>query len=304
MKIARVTLVNKRSQVDRLAEDASPEGERLRQLVEAYDPSVRPMVDSHAEHIESVRSVRETLRRHGVEVDERNWLPREPIKDVDLIIAVGGDGMVLGVSHWVHTDIPLLGVNSAPSVSVGYLAGCTADGLGAVLEELRAGTLGPRTVQRLQVQVGERIVPEPVLNDALFCTNNPAIMCRYLLEWPDGEEHQRSSGVWVATPAGSTCALSSAGGPVLPLTARQFAFLVREPYCPPGREAVRLRSAVLDHRQTLRLECRVNDASVFLDGSHRQYGIAYGEVVSFRLHPEPLRLIRPASERAEAASHG
>ncbi|NJK90250.1 MAG: hypothetical protein HC923_13270 [Myxococcales bacterium] len=161
-----------------------------------------------------------------------------------------------------------------------------------MLDGLMSKQLVPRVVQRLQVTIGRLVIPEPVLNDVLFCTNNPAVMCRYQLEWPDGAETQRSSGVWVSTPAGSTCALSSAGGPILPLTALQFAFLVREPYSPPG-QGTRFRSAVLAQGEVLKLECRVPEASVFLDGSHRRYDVPFGEHVSFRLHQKPLHLVRP-----------
>ncbi|MEM7676255.1 MAG: hypothetical protein AAF449_09655, partial [Myxococcota bacterium] len=124
-----------------------------------------------------------------------------------------------------------------------------------------------------------------------FCTDNPAVMCRYRLRWPDGMELQRSSGLWVSTPAGSTSALASAGGPILPLAAKQFAFQVREPYAPPGA-AVRYKSAVLQNEE-LTIENRSQNASVFLDGSHRRYSVPFGETLTVSLHEQPLRLIRP-----------
>lgn len=292
MKIERALLAVKRSTYSRLHTDASPEGRRLRQMVDAKDPAVNGVLASHEEHQASLATVREVLQRLGIEAEETQDLPREPIEGVDLIMAVGGDGMVLGVSHAVRSSTPVLAVNSSPSFSVGYLAACLPDGLEGTLTELRSGSLQPRTVQRLQVEIEGKAVREPVLNDILFCTENPAVMCRYRLEWPDGHELQRSSGVWVSTPAGSTCALSSAGGPVLPLEARQFAFLVREPYSPPGK-GVFLRSAVLAKDEELVIQSRTTSTSVFLDGSHRRYEVAYGHHVRFRLHPQPLMLVRP-----------
>ena len=39
--------------------------------------------------------------------------------DVDLMVAVGGDGTVLSAAHFLdHGTIPLLGVNSDPNVSL------------------------------------------------------------------------------------------------------------------------------------------------------------------------------------------
>jgi NAD+ kinase len=288
-RIRRVFVAVKRTAFARLTKDDSEHASRMLDLIGRDAPSVHGLKASHEEHQQSLQEVRRILRQRDLEVVERSKLPARPIEGFDLLIAVGGDGMVLGLSHAVRSSIPVLGINSAPSFSVGYLSGCRADDLAETLDRIESNELEPVEVQRLQVAISKKVLPEPVLNDALFCADHPALICKYRLQWPDGSEVQRSSGVWVSTPAGSTSALASAGGPILPLTTRQFAFLVREPYSPPG-ESVRLRSAVLAEDQALSLECRTAEASVFLDGSHRQYPVAFGETVSFRLHPQPLRL--------------
>jgi len=292
MKIERALLAVKKTTFSLLEEADTPEARRLRQMVAEDNPTVAGVEASHKEHDSSLREVRRILKRRGIAVTERSKLPTKRIEDVDLIVVVGGDGMVLGVSHSVHDDTPVIAVNSAPSFSVGYLTSCVSEELDELLDAVERGRVMPRPVHRLRVKLGSRVLPEPVLNDALFCTNNPAVICRYQLGWPDGKEMQRSSGVWVSTPAGSTSALSSAGGPQLPLYSRQFAFLVREPYAPPGH-SVRFRSAVLDHCDTLEIESRTGGVSVFLDGSHRRYPVEFGETVSFTLDDRPLRLIRP-----------
>lgn len=286
-------MVVKQSTVDRATALEDQGKSRIRQLLEEEDTSVADLQASHVEHSASVETVRAILQARGVELDERAEIPRDAVVGVDLVVAVGGDGMVLGVSHAVRDETPVLGVNSAPSFSVGYLSGCTASGLEETLDAFESGLLAPLSVQRLQLRVGDRFMAEPVLNDVLFCADNPAVMSRYVLVWPDGQEVQRSSGVWISTPAGSTSALTSAGGPILPLTARQFAFLVREPYAPPGA-SVRYRSAVLSEQQTLGIECRTINASVFVDGTHRRYPVPFGVMLQVGLHPQPLRLVRRA----------
>ncbi len=239
----------------------------------------------------SLAEVKEVLQRRKVRYYLRTKMPQRPIRGVDAVLTVGGDGMVLGVSHVVRDDTPVLGVNSAPSFSVGYLTGAFSSTLDETLDRLERGELQPRTVHRLKARLGRKVLGGPVLNDVLFCTDNPAVMCRYRLRWPDGVELQRSSGVWVSTPAGSTSALASAGGPILPLAAKQFAFQVREPYAPPGA-AVRYKSAVLQNDE-LSIENRSQHANVFLDGSHRRYTVPFGATLSISLHERPLRLVRP-----------
>jgi NAD+ kinase len=47
---------------------------------------------------------------------QRNHLSN-PIRDVDLVITVGGDGTLLRASHFLDSSIPILGVNSDPTCS-------------------------------------------------------------------------------------------------------------------------------------------------------------------------------------------
>ena len=287
----RVLVVTKLTALELLHEDTSPGARRMLALVERKHPSVSGIRPAHDEHVASLAQVKDVLQQRRIEFFLRTWIPRRPIKGVDAVLTVGGDGMVLGVSHVVRDDTPVLGVNSAPSFSVGYLTGASAATLEDTLDRLSNGEIEPRTVHRLKARMGRRVLGGPVLNDVLFCTDNPAVMCRYRLRWPDGVELQRSSGVWVSTPAGSTSALASAGGPILPLAAKQFAFQVREPYAPPGA-AVRYKSAVLQNEE-LSIENRSQQASVFLDGSHRRYSVPFGETLTISLHERPLRLVRP-----------
>ena len=287
----RVLVVAKLTALELLQEDPSPGAKRMLELVERQHPSVSGIQPAHDEHMQSLARVQQILEARQLEFYLRTWMPRKPIRGMDAVITVGGDGMVLGVSHVVRDNTPVLGVNSAPRFSVGYLTGAFASTLEETLDRYQDGELKPRVVHRLRARLGRRVLGGPVLNDVLFCTDNPAVMCRYRLRWPDGVELQRSSGVWVSTPAGSTSALASAGGPILPLAAKQFAFQVREPYAPPGA-AVRYKSAVLQDDE-LMIENRSQQASVFLDGSHRRYTVPFGETLTIGLHERPLRLIRP-----------
>ena len=61
------------------------------------------------------------LRKHEVSFHcvNRVELDRQHLADIDLMVAVGGDGTVLSAAHFLdHGTIPLLGVNSDPNVSL------------------------------------------------------------------------------------------------------------------------------------------------------------------------------------------
>lgn len=128
----------------------------------------------------------------------RAELDRQHLADVDLVLAVGGDGTVLSSAHFLdHGTIPLLGINSDPHVSKeelmvqkksderrshGALCMCTSvdmtDELALVL--FGGGTLHTRTRIRCKVKSTfseTRLVP--ALNDLLIANPSPAAVSRY-----------------------------------------------------------------------------------------------------------------------------
>ena len=71
-------------------------------------------------HKQCVNDLLTMLRRHKVNFScvNRVELDRQHLADVDLMVAVGGDGTVLSSAHFLdHGTIPLLGINSDPNVS-------------------------------------------------------------------------------------------------------------------------------------------------------------------------------------------
>lgn len=292
MKVRRAMLIVKETPFDRLQRTKKKSDKAMRQLLEQRHGSMVAFERAHHEHLGSLKRVREELIGRDITFEEQLNTPSKQITGVDLVISVGGDGTLLQASHGVRQKTPVLGVNSAPAYSVGFLTCCRAPTFARSLDDLIEDRVEPHVVQRLRVHIGRRALREPVLNDVLFCHDNPAVTTRYRLITPDGEEVQRSSGAWIATPAGSTAALRSAGGEAMPLEAKKFAYIIREPYAPPG-SSVRLQGGELGESQKLAFESRVDTASVYLDGSHRRYTVPFGTVVTFSLHKQPLLLVRP-----------
>jgi NAD+ kinase len=156
-------------------------------------------------HKQCVSHLLAILRQHQVNFScvNRVELDRQHLADVDLVVAVGGDGTVLSSAHFLdHGTIPLLGINSDPNVkpedikvvhkksderrSHGALCMCTAldmeDGLAQVL--YGGGYLQARTRIRCKVKSTfseTRLVP--ALNDLLIANPSPAAVSRFRLGW-------------------------------------------------------------------------------------------------------------------------
>jgi NAD+ kinase len=201
---------------------------------------------------------------------------------------VGGDGTLLAASHHVGAGV-VLGVNSAPRDSVGHFCATDRRGFPAVLRRLIAGTLRPHAVSRLQVALDGRVWQGRILNDVLVCHESPAATTRYEIGARGRREVHRSSGLWVATAAGSTAAVRSAGGRVLPLRSRRLQFRVRELYREPGR-AYRLTRGILSS-DTLTVISRMPEGRLYADGARLTRRFPFGMRASFRIGDEPLRLV-------------
>ncbi|MBM4364362.1 MAG: NAD(+) kinase, partial [Deltaproteobacteria bacterium] len=123
---------------------------------------------------------------------------------------------------------------------------------------------------------------------------------RYLLREGGREEAQVSSGFWVGTPAGSTGAIHSAGGRVLPLTAEKLQLVVREPLVSRGAP-LRMTRLVVGRESPVVAVSKMRDACLFLDGPFIRAPVRLGDRVTFSLSREPLLLLGVASRRGRGA---
>ncbi len=206
-----------------------------------------------------------------------------------LVVTVGGDGTLLGASHQVG-GTPILGVNSAPSHSVGFFCGVTKGHAREALRAALADELPSTSLARMSVSLNGKTVSDRVLNDALFCHRSPAATSRYLVQFGDATEEQKSSGFWIGPAAGSTAAQRSAGGRILPLTSRRLQFVVREAYTPADEELGLMRVLVPDG-QPLVVRSKMREAELYLDGPHESMAIELGDELVFRRSPELLRVL-------------
>lgn len=284
----RVIVVVKRSSYSRFVED---EGDpRAKQLLRKKDPSVARWLVSHREHTRTVEAVIDALDRLGARaLVLRRAHAAFDAADAALVVAVGGDGTLLAASHNVG-NTPILGVNSAPAFSVGFFCSAQRKNIQRTLGDALEGRLDSLTLTRMSVALNGRERSRRVLNEALYCHLSPAATSRYLLSHRRVCEPQKSSGFWLGPAAGSTAALHSAGGRVLPLRSKKLQVVVREPYAPAGTRYRLLRFTV-SPGEKLEAQSMMQDACMFLDGPYRQIGVSLGDVATFRVSPEPLRVL-------------
>jgi NAD+ kinase len=195
-----------------------------------------------------------------------------------LVISVGGDGTLLEASH-VVASAPVLGVNSDLGRSEAVFCAASRHNVDRVLRAALAGRLPERRLARLAVRLDGRIIGPPVLNDVLAAHPDPAAMSRYRLAIGRRKEAQKSSGLWIATAAGSSSAALAAGGVRLPWTTSRFQYRPRELYRGRLTRPV-LRGGILSPSATVELTWLMREGRIFIDGSHVHVPLKFGDRVT------------------------
>jgi NAD+ kinase len=303
MRVERVLVVYRKSLYQIYVKEHNESA--VKHALRQRDTVALGLKEAHEAHAATLASVESTLRRLRIQVVSRWRAHVRSTRSFDLVISLGGDGTLLDTSHRILDGTPLLGINSDPERSVGALCAGTAGDLPALLDALASRKLRPRSVTRIRIRIDGREVFGPTLDDVLFAHSSPAGLTRFDLavvpaqralgahSGHDGGAFQRArgSGIWVATAIGSTAAIHSAGGRIMPVGARRLQYLVREPYT--GPEPLPGARGYVSPGQALVLINRLRRGALWADGAHRRIALTYSQQAILDQHPAPLNLVLP-----------
>jgi NAD+ kinase len=138
-------------------------------------------------------------------------------KLADVAIVVGGDGTMLGIARQLAPyNIPLIGINQG---RLGFITDIALDRMIPVISEMLDGKYVSERRSLLQAIVtrdGNQIFSGVAFNDIVVSRGAGSGMVELRVE-VDGHfmYNQRSDGLIVSTPTGSTAYALSAGGPLL-----------------------------------------------------------------------------------------
>ena len=135
----------------------------------------------------------------------------------DLLIVVGGDGSLLGVARdLAASQVPVIGVNRG---GLGFLADISPDQIGTKISAVLDGEYIVDDRFMLEAQVyreGARSSGSSALNDVVVHAGHDVAHDGVRARVDDKFVYdQRSDGLIIATPTGSTAYALSAGGPIM-----------------------------------------------------------------------------------------
>lgn len=207
----------------------------------------------------------------------------------DLALVVGGDGTLLTAARaLVDRYVPLVGINLG---RLGFLVDISPDHMCESLDAILAGHYVEDRRFLLSARIGDR-PPVLAFNDVVVHKWNVARMIEFETR-VDGQlvDAQRSDGLIISTPTGSTAYALSGGGPLLSPSLDAIALV---PICPHtlsnrpivvhGGSEITIAVCGRTESEHVRITCDGQDS----------LEIGAGEQVVVRKHPRHARLFHPS----------
>ncbi|MDO4434276.1 MAG: NAD(+) kinase [Alysiella sp.] len=210
-------------------------------------------------------------------------------RSCDLIVVLGGDGTFLSAARKAAPyRVPLIGVNQG---HLGFLTQVTREQMVSELKGMFTGKYLADECIVLETKVsrnGEGIYQGLALNDVVLSRGGTGQMIEFEV-FINGEfvYTQRSDGLIVSTPTGSTAYSLAAGGPILQTALRAFTLV---PICP---QSMTNRPIVISDSCEIKiLITKSGDARVHYDGQSF-VDIQSMDVLTINRYRNTLRILHP-----------
>lgn len=205
------------------------------------------MSDQHSQRIGIVTN--DTPEANAAAERLRNRYGHHAFEDAEVVVALGGDGLMLQTLHRVMlTGVPVYGMNFG---SVGFMMNAfSEDNLTTRLAAVQRTRIYPLS---MEVTNADGLTQTALaLNEvSLFRATYQAAKIEIIVDGETRLEELICDGVLLATPAGSTAYNLSAHGPILPIEAPLLALTPISPFRPR-----RWRGAILSNRAAVKFVTR------------------------------------------------
>ena len=211
---------------------------------------------------------------------------KEFTENIDLLVIFGGDGTLLNSARqYLEYEIPILGINMG---NVGFLTDIKVENFHISMQEILDGSY----------QVEERNLVSANFNDNhLYGLNEVVVhsgayaqLMRYRLNVNDKVVYeQRSDGLIIATPTGSTAYSLSAGGPIIHPSLDVWTIIPMLP------QSISSRPFVISSNEKVEMELYEGpskNAKICVDGQN-DIDVPYGVNISISKTKKTLKLVHP-----------
>ena len=225
-------------------------------------------------------------------IENLNLCSRAEMREMcDLIIMVGGDGSLLFAARdFADADIPILGVNRG---RLGFLTDIAPSEMEERVADVLAGNCVATHRFLLEMELvrdGEVIAENIALNDVVMQPRGSIRMIEFSLRIDDQYVYtQRSDGLIISTPTGSTAYALSGGGPIIHPTLEAINIVPINPQTLSSRPIVISAGAEIEvkieqgNSVDTQLVC---DGQIYMDAER-------GDIVCVRRKAKGVKLLHP-----------
>ena len=211
-------------------------------------------------------------------------------KEADLAVVIGGGGTMLNIARTLAPfEVPLVGVNQG---RLGFLTDISVDNMIATIGTILDGKYVTENRMLLEGRVrsgGKKVAEVLVFNDVVMSKGARGNMVELEVRI-NGEfiYNQRSDGLIVATPTGSTAYAMSSGGPIVHPALSVMALVPVSAHTLSNRPIVVSGDSVVDI-----IIRNAADPRAHFDG-HTRFDLREGDRVTVRRYPHAISLLHPA----------
>jgi NAD+ kinase len=256
--------------------------------------------------LESLRRVQSFLNSQNVTVfledtalallnegDQPSFTQAQMAEKCDLVIAIGGDGNILGAArNFAPAGVPIVGVNRG---RVGFLADVSPENIETSIGQVLKGDYVIEEHFLLQGEVSSAAGTEAIadipfaLNEVIVHSAQMPKMLDFALFVDDQFVYNQSSdGLIISSPTGSTAYALSAGGPIMHPSLDAMVLIPMFPHTLNSRPLVVQGDSVIK----IVVGEGSNGAKISFD-SQLEFRMEPGEALIVRKKKEKLKLIHP-----------
>lgn len=209
----------------------------------------------------------------------------------DLVIAVGGDGTFLAAARAIVAhDIPIIGINLG---RLGFLVDISPGDLPDKLHRILQGAYREEERFLLRAKIireGEVIHEETAVNEVVVHRWITPSMIEIVTKI-DGVflNSQRSDGLIISTPTGSTAYSLSAGGPIISPSLNALVLVPLNPHTLSNRPIV-----IPDSCEIEISFCQTNQINALVTCDHIEIPqVLISDKILIKKEPKPIRILHP-----------
>ena len=219
--------------------------------------------------------------------DQAEYLShKEFSKTIDLMIVFGGDGTLLNSARqYLEYEIPILGVNMG---NVGFLTDLKVENFHTSMQEILNGNYKIEERNLVSAKFNNNHLYG--LNEVVIHSGAYAQLMRYRLNVNDKVVYeQRSDGLIIATPTGSTAYSLSAGGPIIHPSLDVWTIIPMLP------QSISSRPFIISSNEKVEMEIfdgPSENAKICVDGQD-DIDVPYGLNIAISKTEKTLKLVHP-----------